>query len=122
MTTYHSHKVNLSEGQMKKLSTAHNNKSGITIRLSKSDLTGNDSLMLTKRQIKYIHLGRPKSGAPMHLPFFCSSKLHCYQIRNHTIFLSLYGGPYRYKKPLMILLTKATSIYFVVNQYKFSCL
>ena len=47
MTTYHSHKVNLSEGQRKKLLTAHNNKSGITIRLSKSDITGNDSLMLT---------------------------------------------------------------------------
>ena len=31
--------------------------------------------------------------------FFCSSKLQCYQIRNHTIFLSLYDGPHRYKKP-----------------------
>ena len=61
MTTYHSHKVNLSEGQMKKLSTAHNNKSGITIRLSKSDLTGNDSLMLTKRQINKSNKAK-KSG------------------------------------------------------------
>ena len=55
MTTYHSHKVNLSEGQRKKLLTAHNNKSGITIRLSKSDITGNDSLMLTKRQINQLN-------------------------------------------------------------------
>ena len=61
MTTYHSHKVNLSEGQMKKLSTAHNNKSGIAIRLSKSDLTGNDSLMLTKRQINKLNRAK-KSG------------------------------------------------------------
>ena len=61
MTTYHSHKVNLSEGQRKKLLTAHNNKSGITIRLSKSDITGNDSLMLTKRQINQLNKAK-KSG------------------------------------------------------------
>ena len=62
MTTYHSHKVNLSEGQMKKLSTAHNNKSGITICLSKSDLTGNDSLMLTKRQINKLNRAKKSGG------------------------------------------------------------
>ena len=61
MTTYHSHKVNLSEGQRKKLLTAHNNKSGITIRLSKSNITGNDSLMLTKRQINQLNKAK-KSG------------------------------------------------------------
>ena len=61
MTTYHSHKVNLSEGQRKKLLTAHNNKSGITIRLSKSDIKGNDSLMLTKRQINQLNKAK-KSG------------------------------------------------------------
>ena len=61
MTTYHSHKVNLSEGQRKKLLTAHNNKSGITIRLSNSDITGNDSLMLTKRQINQLNKAK-KSG------------------------------------------------------------
>ena len=38
MTTYHSHKVNLSKGQRNKLLTAKNDKSGITIRLNKSDL------------------------------------------------------------------------------------
>ena len=61
MTTYHSHKVNLSEGQRKKLLTAHNNKSGITIRLSKSNITGNDSLMLTKRQINQLNKAK-KTG------------------------------------------------------------
>ena len=61
MTTYHSHKVNLSEGQRKKLLTAQKNKSEITIRLSKSDITGNDSLMLTKRQINKLNKAK-KSG------------------------------------------------------------
>ena len=63
MTTYHSHKVNLSEGQRKKLLTAHNNKSGITIRLNKSNITGKnyDSLMLTKRQINQLNKAK-KSG------------------------------------------------------------
>ena len=66
MTTYHSHKVNLSEGQRKKLSTAHNNKSGITIRLSKTDIIGNDSLMLTKRQINKLNKAK-KSGVGSNL-------------------------------------------------------
>ena len=61
MTTYYSHKVNLSEGQRNKLLTAHNNKSGITIRLNKSNITGNDSLMLTKRQINQLNKAK-KSG------------------------------------------------------------
>ena len=55
MTTYHLHKVNLSEGQRSKFLTAHRNKSEITIRLSNSDLTGNDSLMLTQRQINKLN-------------------------------------------------------------------
>ena len=68
MTTYHSHKVNLSEGQRKKLLTAHHNKSGITIRLSKSDLTGNDSLMLTQRQINKINKAKKAGrGVDIHI-------------------------------------------------------
>ena len=55
MTTYHLHKVNLSEGQRSKLLTAYRNKCEITIRLSNSDLTGNDSLMLTQRQINKLN-------------------------------------------------------------------
>ena len=55
MTTYHLHKVNLSEGQRSKFLTAHKNKSEITISLSNSDLTGNDSLMLTQRQINKLN-------------------------------------------------------------------
>ena len=42
----------LSAGQKEKLAKALSNKSAITIRLSKSDLTGSDEIMLTKTQLK----------------------------------------------------------------------
>ena len=58
MTTYHSHKVNLSEGQRSKLLRAYKDNSEITIRLGNSDLTGNDSLMLTQRQINKLNKAR----------------------------------------------------------------
>ena len=61
MTTYHSHKINLSQGQRSKLLRAYKDKSEITIRLSNSDLTGNDSLMLTQRQINKLNKAK-KSG------------------------------------------------------------
>ena len=54
MTTYHSHKVNLSEGQTKKLLTAIKNNNPLTLRLSNQDLSGNDTLMLTQRQINKL--------------------------------------------------------------------
>ena len=54
MTQYFPYSVRLSEGQMEKLSRAYANKSPITLRLEKSDLKGNDELMLTKTQIKRI--------------------------------------------------------------------
>ena len=46
--------VNLSDGQKDKLARAISNKSAITIRLTKSDLTGSDDMMLTKTQLKRI--------------------------------------------------------------------
>ena len=46
--------VNLSDGQKDKLARALSNKSAITIRLTKSDLTGSDDMMLTKTQFKRI--------------------------------------------------------------------
>ena len=61
MTTYHSHKVNLSKGQRMKLLSAIKNNSPLTIRLSKSDITGNDTLMLTQRQINKLTKAK-KSG------------------------------------------------------------
>lgn len=54
MTSYHPHKINLSEGQRNKLLAAYKNKSEITLRLSNSDLTGKDELMLTQRQINKL--------------------------------------------------------------------
>ena len=54
MTQYLPYGVKLSEGQMKKLSRAYTSRSPITLRLEKSDLKGNDELMLTKTQIKRI--------------------------------------------------------------------
>lgn len=54
MTEYHSFKVTLSDGQKAELSRALMNKSPITIRLSNTELHGNDELMLTKTQIRRI--------------------------------------------------------------------
>ena len=52
--SYAKYGVNLSAGQKEKLAKALSNKSAITIRLTKSDLTGSDDLMLTKTQLKRI--------------------------------------------------------------------
>ena len=52
--TYVQYGVKLSDGQKDKLARALSNKSAITIRLTKSDLTGSDHLMLTKTQLKRI--------------------------------------------------------------------
>ena len=52
--SYVKYGVNLSAGQNEKLAKALSNKSAITIRLTKSDLTGNDELMLTRTQLKRI--------------------------------------------------------------------
>ena len=52
--SYVKYGVNLSNGQKDKLARALSNKSAITIRLTKSDLTGSDDMMLTKTQLKRI--------------------------------------------------------------------
>ena len=52
--SYVKYGVKLSAGQKEKLVKALSNKSAITIRLTKSDLTGNDELMLTRTQLKRI--------------------------------------------------------------------
>ena len=54
MTQYFPYGVKLSEGQLEKLQKAYVNNSAITLRLEKSDLKGNDELMLTKTQMKRI--------------------------------------------------------------------
>ena len=52
--TYVKYGVKLSANQKQKLAKALSNKSAITLRLTKSDLTGNDMLMLTASQLKRI--------------------------------------------------------------------
>ena len=52
--TYVPHGVKLSQGQKQRLAKALSNKSAITLRLSKTDLKGNDMLMLTTTQLKRI--------------------------------------------------------------------
>ena len=52
--SYVKYGVKLSAGQKEKLAKALSNKSAITIRLTKSDLTGNHKLMLTRTQLKRI--------------------------------------------------------------------
>ena len=54
MTTYHSYGVTLSPGQKEKLARAYQTNSAITIRLNVNELSGNDQLMLTKRQINKL--------------------------------------------------------------------
>ena len=68
MTTYHTHKVNLSQGQRSKLLKAYKDKSEITIRLGNTNLTGNDSLMLTQRQINKINKAKKAGlGVDIHI-------------------------------------------------------
>ena len=52
--TYVKYGVKLSANQKHKLAKAVSDKSAITLRLTKSDLTGNDMLMLTASQLKRI--------------------------------------------------------------------
>ena len=54
MTNYQSYSVSLSDAQKIALAKAIKTKQPITIRLSNSQLTGNDQMMLTKTQIKKI--------------------------------------------------------------------
>ena len=54
MTTYHPYKVNLSKGQKDKLRKAFQSKTPVTLRLKKTQLSGNDELMLSSNQIKRI--------------------------------------------------------------------
>jgi len=57
MVVYYKHGFNLSEGQKNKISLAYKNKVGITIRLAKKNLQGNDILALTQSQLNKIKNG-----------------------------------------------------------------
>ena len=49
--SYIKYGVNLSDGQKDKLARALSNKSAITIRLTKSDLTGSDDMIVTPQNV-----------------------------------------------------------------------
>ena len=51
-TRYISHGVKLSSNQKQTLARAINSRSPVTLRLSNSQLSGHDKLMLTKTQLK----------------------------------------------------------------------
>ena len=51
-TKYFPYGVSLSKGQLEKLAKAYSNKTPITLRLSRDELSGSDELMLTKTQLK----------------------------------------------------------------------
>ena len=68
MTTYHPHKVSLSDGQKKNLSNAFAKKTAVTLRLKHEDLSGDNTLHLTERQIKKIkRAASDKKGADLTL-------------------------------------------------------
>ena len=54
MTTYFEYGVNLTDNQKRSLASAMNHNTPLTLRLKHSNLSGNDELMLTTRQLKRI--------------------------------------------------------------------
>ena len=54
MTTYFEYGVNLTDNKKRRLASAMNNKTPLTLRIKNSNLKGNDELMLTKTQLGRI--------------------------------------------------------------------
>ena len=54
MTTYFEYSVNLTDNQKRSLASAINNRTPLTLRITHSNLSGNDELMLTRTQLKRI--------------------------------------------------------------------
>ena len=54
MTQYIEHRVSISEGQKKNIRNAIESKTGVSIKLSNSDLIGDDLILITKAQAKRI--------------------------------------------------------------------
>ena len=89
MTTYHTYGVTLSEGQRKKLAKAYQTNSAITIRLSANELTGNDQLMLTKRQIaKLVKSKRQGKGSDIKIS---KSQIRKVVVKGGSLWSSLFS-------------------------------
>jgi len=65
MVVYYKRGVNLSEGQKKKISLAYKKGIGISLKLSKASLHGNDMLALTKTQLNKLE--KVDNGVRIHL-------------------------------------------------------
>ena len=77
--SYVKYGVKLSAGQKEKLAKALSNKSAITMRLTKSDLSGNDELMLTRTQLKRIQKAM-KNGTGVDLKISKTQIRHLVQV------------------------------------------
>ena len=53
-TKYTSYGVTLTSGQIRKIKNAHNKRLGVTVKIPKGNLSGNDKLYLTESQINKI--------------------------------------------------------------------
>ena len=65
MTTYYPYKLSLSDGQKEKLSKAYEKSCELTLRIAFENLTGEDELMLTQRQIAKINKNRGRGQGVM---------------------------------------------------------
>ena len=74
--------LTLTKGQIQKLQSAHNHDKGITIRISKNNLSGNMKLPLTQSQINKIN----KATTGLEL---CLSKAQLKHMEKHGGFLPL---------------------------------
>ena len=87
--SYVQYGVKLSAGQKERLAKALSNKSAITIRLTKSDLTGSDELMLTRTQLKRIQKAM-KNGSGVDLKISKTQISHLVQ-KGGSLWSSLFS-------------------------------
>ena len=74
MTEYQEHGLNITKSQLKKILTAGEKKTTVTIRISKKNLHGDHKLLLTKTQINKIN--KATSGIDLKLSISQIKKIH----------------------------------------------
>jgi hypothetical protein len=74
MTEYQEHGLNITTSQLKKILTAGQKKTTVTIRISKKNLHGDHKLLLTKSQINKIN--KATSGLDLKLSITQIKKIH----------------------------------------------
>ena len=105
-TKYFPYGVSLSKGQLEKLAKAYLNKTPITLRLSRDELSGSDELMLTKTQLKRIQKAM-KNGVGVDIKI---SKTQIRNVARHggSLWSSLAGLSSRVLPMVMPLAKKVT--------------